>query len=399
VLCCAQPSAGAPPVRDKAFTVDFSLYFRLDKIALDSTYLDNPAQMAALRAFFSQKQVQRLDISAWASPEGPFKHNVWLSDRRSRAAAAYVLQHSALTAPQLQLHPLEENWDGLRAATRLKYAHDNREDVLRILETPGIPDQERKRKLMALDGGETYRFLIDTLMGPLRLAHMEVTWTEPLAWIPSRTVVPFLPAAPQFLPSPRRNPEAWAKRTVVAFKTNLLYDAVTALNYGVEVPLNARFSLVWEHYFPWWHTKKELRYCLQYLTLGGEGRWWFAPQTRPESDRRVQRDALMGHFLGVYGKYGKMDLQWNRAVGMYQCAPAWSAGVTYGYAMPISRHLNLEFSLSVGYARIPYQHYIPSEDWQHLWRDRDNTGVLHYFGPTQLQVSLVWPILVKYRVK
>ena len=94
-----------------------------------------------------------------------------------------------------------------------------------------------------------------------------------------------------------------------------------------------------------------------------------------------------------------MDLQWNRAVGMYQCAPAWSAGVTYGYAMPISRHLNLEFSLSVGYARIPYQHYIPSEDWQHLWRDRDNTGVLHYFGPTQLQVSLVWPILIKYRVK
>ena len=53
----------------------------------------------------------------------------------------------------------------------------------------------------------------------------------------------------------------------------------------------------------------------------------------------------------------------------------------------------------MGYARIPYQHYIPSEDWQILWRGREDQGVLHYFGPTQLKVSLIRPILVKYRVK
>ena len=42
---------------------------------------------------------------------------------------------------------------------------------------------------------------------------------------------------------------------------------------------------------------------------------------------------------------------------------------------------------------------IPSEDWQILWRDRDRQGILHYFGPTQLKVSLVRPLQIRYRVK
>ena len=76
-----------------------------------------------------------------------------------------------------------------------------------------------------------------------------------------------------------------------------------------------------------------------------------------------------------------------------------SAGLTYGYSFPLTRHWNMELSVSAGYARIPYQHYIPSEDWQILWRDRDRQGILHYFGPTQLKVSLVRPLQIRYRVK
>ena len=59
----------------------------------------------------------------------------------------------------------------------------------------------------------------------------------------------------------------------------------------------------------------------------------------------------------------------------------------------------MEFSISAGYAQIPYQHYIPSEDWQFLWRDPENTGVLHYFGPTNVAVSFVRPIVIRYRKK
>ncbi|MBR2378240.1 MAG: DUF3575 domain-containing protein, partial [Bacteroidaceae bacterium] len=74
----------------------------------------------------------------------------------------------------------------------------------------------------------------------------------------------------------------------------------------------------------------------------------------------------------------------------------WSVGLSYGYAMPISRYLNLEFSISGGYANIPYQHYIPTEDWMHLIRDDKKAGTLHYLGLTKLQISLVFPIMIKY---
>lgn len=54
--------------------------------------------------------------------------------------------------------------------------------------------------------------------------------------------------------------------------------------------------------------------------------------------------------------------------------------------------VNLEFSLSAGYAKINYRGYLPSEDYSILWRDLNNKGKLYYVGPTKVQISLVVPI-------
>ena len=69
-----------------------------------------------------------------------------------------------------------------------------------------------------------------------------------------------------------------------------------------------------------------------------------------------------------------------------------SLGVTYGYAFPIGKWMNLELSVTAGYASIPYRHYIPTPDWSILVRDPSDLGTLHYFGPTKAEVSLVIPI-------
>ena len=55
----------------------------------------------------------------------------------------------------------------------------------------------------------------------------------------------------------------------------------------------------------------------------------------------------------------------------------------------------MEFSVSFGYAEIPYRHYIPSDDYEILIRDRNNAGTLTYIGPTKAEVSLVIPICSK----
>jgi hypothetical protein len=59
----------------------------------------------------------------------------------------------------------------------------------------------------------------------------------------------------------------------------------------------------------------------------------------------------------------------------------------------------MEFSISVGYASIAYRKYEPSEDYEILWRDPVKHGRWHYFGPTKLQVSLVYPILMTTKKK
>ena len=179
------------------------------------------------------------------------------------------------------------------------------------------------------------------------------------------------------------------QKTIFALKSNMLYDAASAVNFALEIPFNERYSILYEHHCPWW-LSKDNKYCLQFLSFGGEARWWFRPRPREATPNLKRRDALMGHFIGAYGWTGKSDIQWERDFGCYQFEFC-SAGLTYGFAFPVSKYLNLEFSISAGYAQIPYQHYIPTEDWQILIRDKNKAGTLHYFGPTKAEISLVIP--------
>jgi hypothetical protein len=184
-------------------------------------------------------------------------------------------------------------------------------------------------------------------------------------------------------------PQMTSQRTVLALKTNLLLDAVTAANFALEIPVNKHFSLQYFQTTPWWRTSGN-KYCMQFLSFGGEARWWFLPRVKPATEKLKQRDAIVGHFLGLYGWGGFGDIQ----IGRKFCHQFdfWSAGLTYGYALPVSKSLNMEFTISFGYAHIPYQHYVPTEDFSILIKDHNLAGTLHYFGPTKAEISLVIPI-------
>ena len=177
----------------------------------------------------------------------------------------------------------------------------------------------------------------------------------------------------------------------LAVKSNLLYDALTLINCSVELPIGDKFSALVYSQFPWWKWgEADNEYCVRFLSLGAEGRWWFAPRPQPATVKRQERDRLVGHFVGVYAESGMWDFQFKRDI--CRQGEFWSVGVSYGYSMPIGRRLNMEFSLSVGYASIPYRGYTPSTDYEILWRDNENAGCWGYIGPTKAQVSLVVPI-------
>jgi hypothetical protein len=65
------------------------------------------------------------------------------------------------------------------------------------------------------------------------------------------------------------------KKTILALKTNLLYDLVSFTNFSVEVPLyRDKLSLLYYHQFPWWTWgQADNEYCSRFLSIGGEARW------------------------------------------------------------------------------------------------------------------------------
>ena len=369
---------------------EFAIHYRFDKIDVDSTYMDNAATIDTIRFCLTHSvHIDSITVYAWASPEGGYPHNVWLSEKRAAAAKELLLELAAdttrLNEGKIKISPLAENWPGLIELVERDYRLPNRDKLLRILHAEGIGEETRKWRIKNLDGGYTWNYLKRHYMKQLRSATWVCVWTSVGAIAP-------LPEIRDSL----RLPQIGLGRTVeavgrpvsefsFAVKTNLPADVVTAVNLGVEVPLGENFSLNAHFTFPWWTAGPYgNKYALQMLDAEGELRWWFAPG----------EERLQGHYVALQGSGGKFDLQWGRDIGCYQCYN-WGVGLSYGYSMSLSEHWNLEFALTLGYLAIDYQHYVPSPDWSVLIRDDAKAGVLHYFGPTGLKISLVYPFHIQ----
>ena len=386
VLICS--TAKAQPKERR----EFAIHYRFDRIDVDSSYMDNAAAIDTIRFCLTHSvHIDSITVYAWASPEGGYPHNKWLSEKRAAAAKELLLALAAdttkLNAGKIKISPLAENWEGLLELVEQNYRRPNRERLLRILRTEGIGEETRKWRIKQLDNGYTWEYLKRNYMKQLRSATWVCVWTSVGAIEP-------LPELRDSLRSPQsglgRKVEAVGRPVSefsFAVKTNLLADLVTAVNLGVEVPLGENFSVNAHFTFPWWTAGPYgNKYALQLLDAEGELRWWFA-----KGEERFE-----GHYVALQGSGGKFDLQWGRDIGCYQCYN-WGVGLSYGYAMKLSKHLNMEFALTLGYLAIDYQHYVPSPDWSVLIRDNAKAGTLHYFGPTSLKVSLVYPIHIQYK--
>lgn len=182
---------------------------------------------------------------------------------------------------------------------------------------------------------------------------------------------------------------------ILAVKTNLLYDVVSAFSVEVEVPIYDRYSMMVEDIFPWWETG--FKFCQQIWEMGPELRFWLQPWN-PKGD-----DKLRGFFAGVYGMTAKYDIQFNTNID-YQ-GELWSAGLTFGYSKRIQwlfgkpSNTRLEFSISAGYLQTDFRHYLPTDYYDRLIRDKYNTGVVSYIGPTKAKISFVVPFYINTRRK
>lgn len=393
---------------DTTVVVRSKIYYPINKVDIYENYMNNPHELEYIkRHLAASPRIDSIIIHSYASPEGRYGFNKWLAEERGKTAKRYLLSHipkfRRLPDSLVRVAPTAENWEGMREEVVNNYNRDDRNKVLEIIDMPGVSDEQRKRLLKRLDGGRSWRYILKNIMPHLRYATWVSVWqpvgdpipTPPLHNLPVGELaeIPFVEVKARTFPMPEAVEEIDTK-TILAVKTNLLYDAVSWLNYSIEVPFcGDKFSALFYHQFPWWtwgQNKNE--YCIRFLSIGGEGRWWFKPQPRPETEKRKKRDRLVGHFLGAYCESGKYDFERKRDI-CYQ-GEFWSAGLSYGFSMPISKWLNLELSLSAGYASIAHRGYTPSPDYSVLWRDYSKIGRWHYLGLTKAQVSLVLPFRI-----
>lgn len=162
----------------------------------------------------------------------------------------------------------------------------------------------------------------------------------------------------------------------LSLKTNLLFDAAAIPNIGIEVPFLKRWSVTANWHCAWWKKTSGNTY---WQTYGGDLsiRLWLP--------RGGVVTPLYGHHLGVYGQMYTYDFEFGHKG--YQ-ADKWSFGygLEYGYSLVLSRRLNMDFSLGIGYFGGEYKEYEP-QDGHYVWQA---TKYRHWFGPTKAEVSLVW---------
>ncbi len=378
----------------ESHSADFHVNFRWDNAVIRPEYMNTGENLKALADSIASIHigggtVDSLTVVSYSSPEGNYWYNVNLSKRRAAAMRRYLEGEHPGLHDRMRITPDGESWHMFRerALRDSTISEEQRAWLLEIIDSDN--DYETKKERIRSRDAALWNRIVRVWFKEMRRSFIRLEWSENIytreyfIGRPEPLSAAASTAGRALTPPPG---ETVIERTLLALKTNLLYDALTMLNAEIEVPIGKQFSIMVEDVFPWWtFGPNGNKYSLEMWEMGVEPRWWFR--------RNDRRDRLSGHFIGPYVMSARYDFQWDRDIN-YQ-GEYWSAGISYGYAMPIGKLFNLEFTASVGFVSADYRHYQPAPDYSELYRDPFETGVLSYFGPTKLKVSLVLPIKVK----
>lgn len=412
-----------------SLTVTFHFY-RSSEV-LDILFDDNADQLARLKEYVNtidQPEDVMVTLTSSASPEGQDRANMKLSCQRALNTQSYlcnVLPTFFNGQTHWRIDFLGEDWDGLVRELRDSDLPE-KDEVIDIIETsPRTTSSlvaELKARLKALNKGLTWKNLDEQIFPRLRssVVDIHVTLTRPGSddddAAPADEVVDFVetPCSPvdsvcpelveavvralteqgriplvdygsgrrprkgQYVVVKPRRPQ-WDLKPIFALKSNLLFDAATALNVEVEYPINNTYSVLVEHTFPWWlPTINGNYYALEFLRTGVEGRYWFGDRT--------EAPMLTGMFAGVYANASYFDLEWkNRG---WQGETFTDFGATFGYSFELAPYWRLETSIGVGYFGANVTGYNHSKALQLLIFREENR--VNWFGPTKLKCSISW---------
>ncbi len=393
-------------------TLCTSINFRQGYSIIDPDFENNRASLQRMTAWLDslsagESIIRLVTVRGSASPEGFTPYNRKLSIKRAENIGRHLMASRALPDSIVKAVDSDVDWELLRRMV-LESGQEWSEEAAKIIaETPiWIFDKEgkiidgKKRQLAMLGGGRPWFFMSQHFFPAMRNAGYTIICEhEPAAatyvaetTIDNRSEVTDTAMA-IVLPPPQETamqPAQAAAATVDAgqapgtrftalLKTNMLYDAAAVPNIAMEIALGNRWSIEAGWMYAGWKSAGRHR---SWRINGGEAGVRFYIKGAPGDN-----SLLTGHHIGIYGQMLTYDFQFG---GEGEIADNWSygAGIAYGYSLPVARHLNIDFTLGIGYLGGKYKKYHPVDDCD-VW---DATYTRNWFGPTKVEVALVWYI-------
>lgn len=173
-------------------------------------------------------------------------------------------------------------------------------------------------------------------------------------------------------------PTAPIKPYYFALRTNLLYDAFLTPTLGVEWRINNNIGIKVDGSRSWWGDEKGK--VQKIWLVSPEVRWYMLDAKR--------------FYVGASANFGEYNIYKGMLGGLFSDdtgyqGKLWSAGLTVGYQLYLSRSFSLDFNLGLGYTRLEYDSFTMVGETR-VYKDRDKTK--NFWGPTQAGISLIWTI-------
>ena len=406
IICMFSLSVAAQTM----WTDSVKIYFRQSRINYVPTLhgnqlaLDKIADsLAIVGGDTSLYRLRRIHVVGAASPEGSIRFNKWLSENRAATLFKYLTSNGTFltsVADSVKTHEfLGRDWRGLLRMVQNDYNTPSRDEVIALLNdiisTDGavIDGVDPLIRLKRLAGGKPYLYMYRKMFPELRASKVVLWFDRVPNPFNAPSIAPRL--APLSLsyahvpeisvnavPQPRKAPSPF----YMSLRTNMLYDLGLVPNIGADFYLGKNFSLSAFWTYAWWKTDRKHWY---WRTYGGDValRYWFG--------KAAAAKPLTGHHIGIYAQALTYDFEFGNK-GYMAGQPGGNifdqanlgAGIEYGYSLPIAPRLNLDFTASVGYMGGKCWEYVAEDDC-YVWQRTKKT---RWFGPTKLEVSLVWLI-------
>ena len=363
--------------------------------------------------------LREIFVKGAASPEGPYDNNVRLSRERTKRLIEFL--SSNLDQP-IADRPTNSKFvtEDYAYLVKLMELADDAEyrKVKAIWNTCKGNERLCKKKLMALNGGKTWKRLLKVYFPTLRQSRVVLWFVVSPKHMPipkyhftAKTEMLAIPTLPSFLPVPitpdTTAVKAYARRHMIAARTNLIHDFLYVPQFGFAPGGNIQL----EYYPLSGHYTFNAGFTFHNHRHWNSHKFFQVRDAQLEVRRYFKGGGeFLGTYLGAYAEGTKYGIGFSATKGWE--GEGGGAGLSIGHTCKLNKKgsLRLELSMSVGAFVTVYDPYVWGNpingaiDGLYYYDYHGSTSKFKernhrfmWFGPTNAGIHLTYDII--YRKK